>query len=202
MPFIVFIFFVILVILICPIKIVVTYSADDKDVDVKALNNVKIYILYFIKIKTIKQKKGFKGKKYKKIIKFFKDNIKNFDDTERKLKLLTNNKILKKFNDSIKYKKVDLQFGFNLKDYILNAYVLTIITTILNMYVGANSNKFNMNKLNLDVYINQSSAFKIKLFSIIELSFVNTIIILINILFKKMKRRIKQWRENNILLKT
>lgn len=202
MPFIVFIFFVILVILICPIKIVVTYSADDKNSDVKALDSIKIYILYFIKVKTIKQKKDFKGKKYKKIIKFFEDNIKDYDDTEKKLKLLTNNKILKKFNDSIKYKKVDLQFGFNLKDYILNAYVLTIITTILNMYVGANVDKFNMNKLNLDVYINQSSVFKIKLFSIIEINFVNTIIILINILFKKMKRRIKQWRENNILLKT
>lgn len=202
MPFVVFIFFVIFFILICPIKVIIKYNTSEKDENLESLNCIKIYVMYFLKVKTIHLKNNFEGKRYKKVIEFFKYNIKNYNKTERKLKLLTGSNILKKFNDSIRYKRINLEFGFNLKDYILNAYLLTFITAVSNMYVSSNIEKFDINNINLDIYINQKSNFKLKLFGIIELSFVNTIIIVINILFRKIKRRTKEWITSNILLKT
>ena len=179
---IVLIFLVVLI----PIKVVIDYEFYSKDYNINNENikkEIKIYILRFIKVKTFKKKKKEKSDNKTK------DNkvIYNFINVYKKYKDVTEDEtLLDKLKKSMKIQKIDLEVGFNSKNYIINSYIMAYINYYINMYVAKNIDRFNLNKTKYNTYISDK-LLKVKIKGILDLKIVNTIHIIIKLIFKYMK---------------
>lgn len=101
-------------------------------------------------------------------------------------KVLLNHKDLKNILESIYVKKLDLDFGINFINPIVNAYVLTLINVLINMFIAGYIDKFNLENTRYKTYIS-GEVYNIKIHSIIEAKFANIIYIILKIKFKLRK---------------
>ena len=181
-----------LLILIIPTRIRFKYNIStdfnkSKDnEELKTLNYVEIYILYFLKVKKVKigntQEAGRKKKIIGVIYKFLLDflNFKKIDEV-----ILKKNE-LKKLGEYIYIEKLDLDIGINLKNILTNVYVIAILNALINMYFAKKINKMNKENVRYETYIS-NKILNIDLDSIIRFSLVNTIIIIIKIITRVRK---------------
>lgn len=177
----------ILLAVLIPIKVVINYEFYSKDYNINNENikkEIKIYILRCIKVKTFKKRKKEDTKKKKN-----KDNkvIYNIINVYKKYKDVTEDEtVLDKLKRSMKVKKVDLEVGFNSKNYIVNSYLMAYINYYINSYIAKNIGRFNLNKTKYNTYI-ADNLLKVKINGILDLKIVNTIHIIIKLIFKYMK---------------
>ena len=188
---------ILFLILIIPIRLEVKYEVntdlnESNKEQLNTLNYVNIYILYFIKIKKLEMKnkqnsnlkEGSTSRKnvFDMIYKFLLDflNFKKIDNA------LLNYKDIKCINNNIFFEKIDLNIGINFKDVLYNAYIISFLNAIINMYFAKNSDKINFNKTNYITYIS-NKIFNIKVDSIIRVNLVNTIIVIIKIIIRFRK---------------
>ena len=82
--------------------------------------------------------------------------------------------------------KLDLDFGINFINPIVNAYVLTLINVLINMFIAGYIDKFNLENTRYKTYIS-GEVYNIKIHSIIEAKFANIIYIILKIKFKLRK---------------
>ena len=101
-------------------------------------------------------------------------------------KVLLSHKDLKNILESIYVKKLDLDFGINFINPIVNAYVLTLINVLINMFIAGYIDKFNLENTRYKTYIS-GEVYNIKIHSIIEAKFANIIYIILKIKFKLRK---------------
>ena len=156
---ILFIIVVICIILLVPLKIKINYkiktnfdkSKEAEDINIS--NYIDLYILRIIKIKRIKITQNQKSNSDSKIKSKSKTNI--ILDTIYKIALdllnykkfdeaLLNKKDLAKINNALSFNSMYIDIGVNLKNYILNAYVISFLNTVINMYIAKNVEKFNL----------------------------------------------------------
>lgn len=173
--------------IIIPIKVVIDYEFYSKDYNINNENikkEFKIYILRFIKVKTIKKRKK-EEIEYKKS----QDNkvIYNLINIYKKYKDVTEDEtLLDKLMKSMKIKKIDLEIGFNMKNYIINSYIMAILNAFINSYISKNVDSFNLKDTKYQTYISKN-LLKIKIKSIVNLNLVNTIYIILKLIIKYMK---------------
>jgi hypothetical protein len=176
----------IFLIILIPIKVVIDYEFYSKDYNINNENikkEIKIYILRFIKIITFKKKKKEKSNNENN------DNniIYNLINVYKKYKDVTEDEtLLDKLKKSMKIQKIDLEVGFNSKNYIVNSYIMAYINYYINMNVAKNIDRFNLNKTKYNTYISDK-LLKVKIKGILDLKIVNTIHIIIKLIFKYMK---------------
>lgn len=176
-----------ILVVVIPIKITIDYEFYSKDYDVNNENikrEFKIYILRFIKIKTLKQRK--------------KEEIKNKENSDNKVvynifsvykkykDLSKEENLFDKLHGGIKFKEIDFQIGYNLKNYILNSYVMAILNYYINSYIAKNSDNFDLKKVNYNTYISDK-LLKIKIKGIVNLNLAKNIFVIIKLIFKFMK---------------
>lgn len=101
-------------------------------------------------------------------------------------KVLLSHKDLKNILESIYVKKLDLDFGINFINPIVNAYVLTLINVLINMFIAGYIDKFNLENTRYKTYLS-GEVYNIKIHSIIEAKFANIIYIILKIKFKLRK---------------
>lgn len=177
----------IFLIVLVPIKVVIDYEFYSKDYNINNENikkEIKIYILRFLKVKTFKKRKKEDVKKKKD-----QENniIYNLINVYKKYKDVTEDEtLLDKLKRSMKIQKVDLEVGFNTKNYIVNSYIMAYINYYINMYIAKNIGRFNLNKTKYNTYI-ADNLLKVKINGILDLKIVNTIHIIIKLIFKYMK---------------
>lgn len=106
--------------------------------------------------------------------------------SEKVNKALLNSKDFKNIINSIYVKKLHLDFGINLINHILNAYVSTFINVIINMVIASNINKFNLEDTRYKTYIS-GEVYNIKIDSIIDIKLANIIYIIFKIIYKLRK---------------
>ncbi len=193
----------IFLVIIIPLKVKLKYiiktnfNKEDSDENINILNYIDIYIFRIIKVKRIKiqtkQKSDSDSKIYQKnstIVKVIFDtiyklildamNYKKFDEA------LLNRKDLKKINKALSFQKVDIDIGINLKNVILNAYLISFLNAVINMYIAKNVNKFNLKDTKYTTFIS-NEILNLKTDCIINLKLVNTIIVIIKTIFKFRK---------------
>ena len=182
---------VILAILI-PIKIKINYNVETefnkekRKEQLHTVANIKIYLFYFLKIKTInsdnKENAGRRKKVFKVIYKFL-INFLNF----RKINTaLVKKEELKKISDSIYFKMLDLDIGINSKNILANVYLMSTLNGLINMYFAYKSDKMDLDKVKYKTYISNKIV-NLKVDSIIRFNLVNTIIIIIKIILRYRK---------------
>ena len=106
--------------------------------------------------------------------------------SEKINKALLTPKDLRNILNSLYFKKVSLDLGINFLNTILNAYVITVINVIINMFINNNLNKFNLNDTRYKTYIS-GEVYNIKINSIIDIKLANIIYIIIKIIYKLRK---------------
>lgn len=113
-------------------------------------------------------------------------------------KVLLNSKDIKTIINSIYVKKVYLDLGINLLQPILNAYILTFINVVINMFIAKNIKKFNLQNTKYKTYIS-GEVYNIKIDSIIHLQLANIIYIIIKIIFKlrKVEKKNVRYKTSN-----
>ena len=79
-----------------------------------------------------------------------------------------------------------LTFGLNLLNPILNAYVITLFNTAINMIIAKHQNKFNLKDLRYKTYIS-GEIYNIKIHSITYIKLANIIYIIFKIIYKYRK---------------
>ena len=113
-------------------------------------------------------------------------------------KVLLNSKDIKTIINSIYVKKIYLDLGINLLQPILNAYILTFINVVINMFIAKNIKKFNLQNTKYKTYIS-GEVYNIKIDSIIHLQLANIIYIIIKIIFKlrKVEKKNVRYKTSN-----
>lgn len=167
-----------------PIRVKIDYAEKERK-DLKILNKIEIYIFYFIKIKTIelKNKKEIENKKGSyKVDAIFK-LVGTYIEYSKKEKEIINTKDLKKIINSIYYEKINIDIGINLKDPIINAYLITAINILLNLFIIKKQNKMKLENVSYATYIS-NNIFNLKLNCIIRFRVANTIITIIKIIVR------------------
>lgn len=167
-----------------PIRVKIDYAEKERK-DLKILNKIEIYIFYFIKIKTIelKNKKEIENKKGSyKVDAIFK-LVSTYIEYSKKEKEIINTKDLKKIINSIYYEKINIDIGINLKDPIINAYLITAINILLNLFIIKKQNKMKIKNVSYATYIS-NNIFNLKLNCIIRFRVANTIITIIKIIVR------------------
>ncbi len=167
-----------------PIRVKIDYVEKERK-DLKILNKIEIYIFYFIKIKTIelKNKKEIENKKGSyKVDAIFK-LVSTYIEYSKKEKEIINTKDLKKIINSIYYEKINIDIGINLKDPIINAYLITAINILLNLFIIKKQNKMKIKNVSYATYIS-NNIFNLKLNCIIRFRVANTIITIIKIIVR------------------
>lgn len=167
-----------------PIRVKIDYAEKERK-DLKILNKIEIYIFYFIKIKTIelKNKKEIENKKGSyKVDAIFK-LVSTYIEYSKKEKEIINTKDLKKIINSIYYEKINIDIGINLKDPIINAYLITAINILLNLFIIKKQNKMKLENVSYATYIS-NNIFNLKLNCIIRFRVANTIITIIKIIVR------------------
>lgn len=157
------------------------------NVSVKKNIRIKIYIFKVIKIfdnqKDIKwaEEKGIKIAKIE-----IENYIKHIEFTNIKLFL----KNLYKLLNDIKVKKLDLFLNVNTNNYILNAYIVSFIYSILSMIVSKRVNQIDMNNLYYNITSNENKT-KFEFECIITAKFTNIIIKLVKVMYYLIKLKKK-----------
>lgn len=184
-------------ILIIPVKVRVNFSMQSENKknkeDLNTINRVDIYILRFVKIKTIDSKKKDRTNENTKnnnnkisVIDDISKAVENYIKYEKKDSLIISKKDIIKLKKGLKFQEFYLNLGFNLKEPLLNAYVLVLLNAILNMYIAKNSNHFNLVKTKYKTYIS-NNIIDFKFYSIINFKLVNNIIIIFKIIISLRK---------------
>lgn len=106
--------------------------------------------------------------------------------SEKVNKALLNSKDFKNIINSMYIKKLHLDFGINLINSIVNAYVSTLINVIINMVIASNINKFSLEDTRYKTYIS-GEVYNIKIDSIIDVKLANIIYIIFKIIYKLRK---------------
>lgn len=201
-----FVFIVFLVILLFPITI------EIKDNIVPTFNKIKKYKSeskkekHYLRIKILKfipayvkdldvNKKNNDDKKLYKnatndplemVINSIFNALDKAITSEKVNKALLNSNDFKNIINSICVKKLHLDFGINLINPIINAYVSTLINALINMIIARYINKFNLENTRYKTYIS-GEVYNIKIDSIIDVKFANIIYIIIKIIYKLRK---------------
>ena len=169
-----------------------------KTESVKEKHFLKIKILKKIAIFKIDLDKLKKKNEYKKLYKNKSNDpleivvnaIFNFLDkavTSTKVnKALLTKKDFKVIIKNIYVKKLNLEFGLNLINPILNAYVITLFNTAINMVIAKYQSKFNFKDLRYKTYVS-GEIYNIKIHSIIDIKLANIIYIIFKIIYKYRK---------------
>lgn len=188
----------IILVLIIPLKVKVDISIKNTtEEDLNTKNKIEIYILKFIKIKTIdvKQKdkigeneynQNIKLKEEKNVLSDISKTASNFINYEKRNSLLISKDEIIKLKESMTFEEFFLIFGFNLKDPIINAYVISILNSIINIYISKNVDKFTLENTAYKTYIS-NKIIDLRFYSIINFKLVNTIIIILKIIIKLRK---------------
>lgn len=183
--------FIILLVLLIPVRIKLKYAVNTdfnkqkKEEELKTLNYFEIYILYCIKIKKVKigntQNAGRKkvlGIIYKFLLDFL--NFQKIDEV-----ILRKDEI-KKLGNSIFIEKLDLDLGINLRNVLVNVYLISTLNALINMYFAKKVDKMNLDKVSYQTYIS-NKILNIDIDSIIRFNLVNTIIIILKIIMRVRK---------------
>lgn len=169
-----------------------------KNESIKEKHYVKIKILKFITVYKMDLDKNKNKNDSKKLYKnttndpleMVVNSIFNALDkaiTSQKVnKALLDSKDFKNVINSIYVRKLHLDFGINLINSILNAYVLTLINVLINMIIARYINKFNLEDTRYKTYIS-GEVYNIKIDSIIDVKLANIIYIIIKIIYKLRK---------------
>lgn len=192
----VILFFLLFVFLI-PLKIEFIYEVDSnlkKEERIEQLNSVNyinFYILNFIKVKQIKRSNEKKSKaKGKEINAKVYDIIYNLLIQYLKKEKIDESVIcakdLKKIKKNMYYEKIDLSLGINLNNVILNAYIISFLNAVLNIFFAKNADKINFSKTSYTTFIS-NKIINIKIDSIIKVKLVNTIGIIIKLIIRYRK---------------
>lgn len=191
----------IILVLIIPLKVKVDISIKNTknttEEDLNTKNKIEIYILKFIKIKTIDVKKkdkigeneynqNIKLKEEKNVLSDISKIASNFINYEKRNSLLISKDEIIKLKESMTFEEFFLIFGFNLKDPIINAYVISILNSIINIYISKNVDKFTLENTAYKTYIS-NKIIDLRFYSIINFKLVNTIIIILKIIIKLRK---------------
>lgn len=196
----------IILILFIPLKVEIKFSLKTKDENLKLSNYIKIYILRFIRVKKINIKQNDNNGKEasgnlkitKQIIDNSVDVIKTMISYEKQDSVLLNKKDFTTIKNNFNYKKFYLNIGYNLKDPILNAYIMALTNALINMYLSKNIDRFNIDRTKYSIYIS-NKIYDIDFYSIINLKLVNTIIVIIKLIIrlkKVVKKNGKQTTSN------
>ncbi|MEG1059866.1 MAG: hypothetical protein RSD14_06300 [Clostridia bacterium] len=185
------IFLIVLLVILIPIKFKVKYSLNTKDISdanftvIKSNNYLEIYILECIKLKKINL--GLK-KKYSKdnICDAIYNLIKKYLKVKEKGKAFITAKEIKRINNNLYFKKINLDLGINFDDAIINAYVLCIINAIINIYFTTNQKRINLYNTKYSTNIS-NELFNLNVDCIIKLKLANTITILLKIFLRVLK---------------
>lgn len=197
---------IIILILFIPLKVEIKFSLKTKDENLKLSNYIKIYILRFIRVKKINIKQNDNNGKEasgnlkitKQIIDNSVDVIKTMISYEKQDSVLLNKKDFTTIKNNFNYKKFYLNIGYNLKDPILNAYIMALTNALINMYLSKNIDRFNIDRTKYSIYIS-NKIYDIDFYSIINLKLVNTIIVIIKLIIrlkKVVKKNGKQTTSN------
>lgn len=192
-----FLSLLILCVLFIPMRLKITYELNtdfdkkEKEEDLNTLNNISVYILYYIKVANINAKNVQKAKSSKKItgkviFDIIYKLILEFLNFQKMNDALLTKKDLKKFSDSIYFEKMHLNLGINFKNILTNVYAISILNALINMYFAKNINKINLEDTRYLTFIS-NKMFNIKIDSIIRFKLVNTIIVIIKVFFKFRK---------------
>ena len=170
------IIFVILILLV-PIRIKTQYGESERE-NLKIQNKVKIYILYFLKIKTInlKDKKKIENQKgyYKEnaIYKLLDMYINYYKMQKQLIKKEEITNLLKK----IYYEKMYIEFKINLQNPIVNAYIITFINVIINIFIMISQERMDLKNVHYSTSVSDNifnlhvdSVIRVRLISIIPL---------------------------------
>ncbi len=107
-----------------------------------------------------------------------------------------------KWVKGVKFNKLILIGGFNTEDYVKNAYINASINSTICMYINANQDRFNLNKLYYQVSISDYKYY-LKLYTVLSFPLINnrdvfkTILNIVHTFRKKKKYKNKQNISNN-----
>ncbi len=192
-----------LLIVLIPLKLEIMYETIDeakkpiidKIVEKKIRNNyLKIYIFGFLPLPKIKLKvkKNVKFLEMKNLVRDIINTIfsltMEFIGYEKTSKALLSKKDLNKINNSMFFKQINLNFGFNLQNIILNVYLIAIVNSLLSIFIGKNSERIDLTGVKYDTYIS-SQIYNLKIFSILKFNLANTIFVFIKVFIKLKKYR-------------
>lgn len=174
-----------------PIKIKIDYTEEEKKrLDIK--NKIEIYILGFIKIKTIHLNQEDKIKKkgaYQ--VNATYQLLSNYLGFLKQEELYVEKSTLKKIFHSIFFEHLDISIGLNLQEPILNAYLMALINAVLNIFFAINASNINLKNTNYITYIS-NDFFHLQVKGIIKFRIVNNIITII-----KIVKRIREVKKKN-----
>ena len=154
---------------------------------------LKIITVYKIDLDKKKQEKYFK-KTFKNTsndpVELVINAVFNFLDnmiTSTKVnKALLSSKDFNRILDSVYVKKLDLEIGINLVNVLVNVYVNALFNSLINMIISKRRNHFNFNDLRYKTYTS-GDVYDIKINSIIDIQFANSISIILKFIFKLRK---------------
>lgn len=151
---------------------------------------IKFIIFGFIPIFKInldsKKRKRNKRKNKNKTINTIAKIFSYFLYSEKLNKVLFTRKDFKRLNNSVFFHKLDVNLGLNLQNYILNAYIISIINAAFNIYMSANFNNFNLSKTKYYTYISKE-IYNLDIYCIISIKLVNTIDIIFKAIYNYRK---------------
>lgn len=188
---------VITLVLIIPLKIKINFNMKSEnkndEEDLKTVNKIEIYILRFIKIKTIYVNKKEKtnqnnmiNNNTKNVISDISKAVENYIKYEKKDSTVISKNDIAKLKKGLKFEEFYLNLGFNLKNYILNAYAIVILNALINMYFSKNADHFDLQKTQYKTYIS-NKVIDLRFYSIINFKLVNNIIIILKLVLKLRK---------------
>lgn len=189
-----FLILAIIVTLLIPIRLKIYYSESERK-NLKVKNRIEIYILYFFKIKTIRleNKKKIKSKNYNinaiyKVINSYMEYYKNQE------KMITKKEISDLINN-IYYEKMDITLKINLKNPILNSYIISIINIIINIFIIKNQKRMNLKNTRYFTTISDN-IFNANITSIVRIKLINIIAIVIKIGVRAIKLKSNNKKSN------
>ncbi len=192
---VVYFFFLVLlfivIVMLVPLKVKIKYS-EVEDKSLKTDNKIEIYILKIIKIKTInlKSKEKINNKKKYKIDAIYK-LLKNYLTFEKQEKKIVSKKELQKIFNSIYYEKFDIDIGINLENSIINAYLITIINIVINMFILKNEKNISLDNTRYYTYIS-NNIFNLRMNLIINCNLIVINFIIIKIIYRVIKLNTKK----------
>lgn len=93
-----------------------------------------------------------------------------------------------KIIDKLKFKRFVFIYGVNTQDYVANTYINTFITTLVNVLLGRNIEKFKKSYVNIK-YIHTEYNYSYQIECIITTKIAKNIFVVKNFLMNKVKER-------------
>lgn len=195
---------VILFVLLIPFRLKIHYYTKSEDIKERELiednSYVDIYLIYFIKVKRIKSNKKNKANSKKemnnlqKIVDILTYYFKTYRQYEKLNKEYISSKDLKKLNDSIYFEEAKFKININFSEFIINAYLISVINALINIYIALNNSRFNLKNLDYSTNISKEVV-EVEAKLIIRANLIKIFPILLKLLFRiiknKMSKRIK-----------